>query len=104
MKNVQIIDGADNCTYDIYAVTEEEFCAIFPGDTDVEFAEDFALRVGEDRAAEITNAMWSRPVDKKQVAGIHGTLFYELQRKAMYYPTKREAEAVAMPDNDSAGT
>ncbi|MDF3070806.1 MAG: hypothetical protein K0R38_6407 [Polyangiaceae bacterium] len=47
---------------------------------------------------EITNAMWRRPVDKKAVVGIHGTLFYELKAKAVYYPTKRAAEAVPFGD------
>jgi len=40
--------------------------------------------------------MWARRVDKKQVVGIHGTLFYELGRKKGYYPTKKEAEAVPL--------
>ena len=98
MKNIQIIDGADNCTYEIYAVTDEEFDAIFPNGADIEFVEDFTVRVGEARATEISNAMWKRPVDKKQVQGIHGTLFYELKRKAVYYPTKKESEAIALPE------
>lgn len=98
MKNVQIIDGADNCTYDIYAVSDEHFAEIFPDDTDVEFAEDFVSRVGNERAAEISKSMWQNPVDKKEVVGIHGTLFYELTRKRGYYPTKKEAEAVALAE------
>jgi hypothetical protein len=31
-------------------------------------------------------------VDKKSVAGIHGTLFCGLEIKKRYYPSKREAE------------
>jgi len=96
MKNIQIIDGADNCLYEIYAVTDEDFAVIFPDGTDVEFVEDFVSRVGEERAAEISDAMWARRVEKKQVSGIHGTLFYELKRKSAYYPTKKEAEAIAL--------
>lgn len=96
MKNVQVIDGADNCTYDIYEATDDEFETIFPGETDIEFIEDFIWRVGEARAGEIADAMWTRRADKKQVTGIHGTLFYELHGKSVYYPTKREAEARAL--------
>lgn len=96
MKNVQVIDGAENCTYDIYAVPEDEFGEVFPNDTDIEFIEDFVSRVGEERASEILTPMWARRVDKKKVSGIHGTLFYELKRKAVYYPTKKESEAVAL--------
>ena len=35
MKNIQVIDGARNCVYDIFAATEEEFALIFPADQDV---------------------------------------------------------------------
>ena len=30
MKNIQIIDGADNCTFSIFQATDEEFSLIFP--------------------------------------------------------------------------
>lgn len=97
MKNIQVIDGADNCSYDIYAATDDEFAAIFLGDTDIEFVEDLVLRLGEEEAGELLTPLWGRRVDKKRVNGIHGTLFFELKRKAVYYPTKKEAEAVALP-------
>jgi hypothetical protein len=92
LKNIQIIDGADNCTYSIYAAEDAEFQAIFVGDRDVEFAEDVVERLGEEQAGVILGAVWKRPVDKKVVAGIHGTLFFELARKKRFYPTGREAE------------
>jgi hypothetical protein len=96
VKNIQVIDGADNCTYDIYAATDEEFDEIFPGGTDVEFSEDFFDRVGEERGTEITRQLWKRFVNKKDVQGVHGTLFYQLTHKKRYYPTKRESEMVAL--------
>jgi hypothetical protein len=41
MKNIQVIDGAMNAAYAIFAVTDEEFSALFPGEgQDVEFIED----------------------------------------------------------------
>ena len=47
MKNVQVIDGADNCTYSIYAFTDGEFLKIFPAARqDVEFIEDVLERLG----------------------------------------------------------
>ncbi len=98
MKNIQVIDGAENCMYDLYSVTDDEFSVIFGGDTDIEFIEDFVARVGESRAGEICEAMWRRGVDKKSAIGIHGTLFFGLRKKAVYYPTKKEAEAVALRD------
>jgi hypothetical protein len=96
MKNIQIIDRANNCTYSLFAATDEEFAEIFPASADVEFIEDFVERVGEHVAGKITEAMWNRPVDKKAVHGIHGTLFYQLTQKKRYYPTKKESEMVPL--------
>ena len=52
MKNIRIIDGADNTTCSIFAATDEEFAVIFPGGTDIEFAEDFFERAGDEIAGE----------------------------------------------------
>jgi hypothetical protein len=30
MKNIQVVGGAINCAYDLYAATEEDFLLIFP--------------------------------------------------------------------------
>lgn len=92
MKNIQIIDGADNCTYDIYAASSEDFAMIFPNDQDVEFIDDFIARVGQQKADQICERLWRHPVNKKNTCGIQGTLFYELEFKKKYYPTKKEAE------------
>ncbi|HEY8155636.1 MAG TPA: hypothetical protein VII72_16025 [Myxococcota bacterium] len=95
MKNVQVIDGARNCTYEIFSATEEDFRSIFPGEgQDVEFIDDFIDRVGEQTANEITQRLWSSRIDKKHVVGIHGTLFYGLDFKKKFYPSKREEEMV----------
>ena len=96
MKNIQIIDGADNCAYDIFAATDAEFERIFrePGQ-DIEFIEDLA---GRDDWAELEAAferIWARPVDKKSAVGIHATIFYQLYSKREYYPNKREADLTA---------
>jgi hypothetical protein len=96
MKNVQVIDRADNCEYSIFAATNKEFEAIFPDAQDIEFVEDFIERVGDSVAGEITEAMWKRPVNKKTAQGIHGTLFYQLIEKKRYYPTKKESEMVPL--------
>lgn len=96
MKNIQIIDGACNCTYDIFAVSDEEFDQIFPNGQDIEFAEDFFERLGEDAATAVITPVWARPVAKVDVAGIHGTLFYQLLKKKRYYPTKKSSEFVPL--------
>ena len=39
------------------------------------------------------NAIWGRRVPKSEAHGIHGLLFYELENKKVYYPTRRDEEA-----------
>jgi hypothetical protein len=93
MKNVQYIDDADNCPYDIYALTDEEFTMVFPDGQDIEFIEDLTKRI-PDEFAGILQRFWRRPVDKKTVNGIHGTLFFKWETKKDYYPTKKDNEMV----------
>jgi hypothetical protein len=51
VKNIQIIDVADNATYSIFQATEQEFEKIFPQTgQDIEVVEDYFDRVGEDEA------------------------------------------------------
>ncbi|HTO07360.1 MAG TPA: hypothetical protein VMR86_09930 [Myxococcota bacterium] len=95
MKNVQVIDDARNCSYDIFSATDEDFYALFPAQgQDIEFIDDFIERVGDPRAKDICDRLWSVRADKKGVTGIQGTLFYGLEYKKKYYPTKREREMV----------
>lgn len=96
MPNIQVVDGAENCTYDIFETDAERFELIFPADgQDIEFVDDFVARVGERHAVEVLEEIWKHPVDKKSVCGIHGTLFFELDKKKDFYPTKKECEMVA---------
>ena len=88
MKNVQVIDGADNCSYPIFAFTDEEFSSIFPNGQDISFIEDVVARLGEER---VSKWQWLS-VDKKGVQGIHGTLFYQLEEKKKYYPNRLETD------------
>lgn len=105
MKNVQVVDGAVNCTYSIYAFTDEQFSMIFPGPgQDIEFIEDVRGRL--DRAAldKPFKDVWTRLIQKPDVMGIHGTLFYELEEdKRWVYPTKSELD-VAGPPHSAAIT
>lgn len=89
MKNVQVIDGADNCTFSIFQLTDEEFALAFPGDgQDIQFAEDLAKA-----AARALVAAWERPIRKPDAAGIHGTLFYGFANRRSSFPaTNRERD------------
>lgn len=94
MKNIQIIDGADNSVFDIFAATEEEFLLIFPEGQDVAFIEDVMVRALGSELDEAFNRIWNRRIPKRDAMGIHGILFYELEHKKQYYPTRRDEEAI----------
>ncbi|MFV1883567.1 MAG: hypothetical protein ACMZ7B_03685 [Balneola sp.] len=94
MKNIQVIDGADNCVYDIYAVSDEDFKIMFPnGNQNIEFIEDLELRVGTEMVKNLNTRIWQNRIPKSEVNGIHGTLFYQLLSKKQYYSNKID------PDN-----
>jgi hypothetical protein len=92
MKYIQVIDGALNCTYSIFAAADDEFELLFPDGIDIEFNDDLFSRLGAAEAARLLAKVYGRLVDKKSVVGIHGTLFFEMKHKKKYYPTKRESE------------
>jgi Domain of unknown function (DUF4279) len=103
LRNIQIIDGADNATFSIFQATNEEFRAIFSGlGQDMEISEDFVNRVGEVRAAEILQAIWERPILKRDANGIDGTLYYNAERRRQYLPSsKREVDFDASAINSA---
>jgi hypothetical protein len=91
VKNVQIIDGADNCTFSIFQATDEEFGWLFPEPgQDIQFAEDIVVPAGHTLAE-----LWDRPIRKADVVGIHGTVFYEFEKKRRYFPVS-SASAIGM--------
>ncbi len=94
MKNIQVIDGAVNSVYDVFAATEEEFALIYPQGQDVAFIGEVYAREDEAALDAAFERIWRRRVRKTEVAGIHGLLFYELEQKAQYYPTRRDEEAI----------
>ena len=94
MKNIQVIDGAENSAYDVFAATEEEFALVFPEGQDVAFIDEVTARAPKKPLDEALARIWNRRIRKRDAMGIHGLLFYELERKKQYYPTRRDEEAV----------
>jgi|688.fasta_scaffold191673_2 hypothetical protein len=92
MKNVQIIDGADNCGYCVFQASSEDFDMIFPDGKDVEFIDDFFDRVGDQKAETVLSNIWKHRVSKKEIVGLHGTLFFQLAHKKVFYPNKKETD------------
>lgn len=94
MKNIQIIDGAKNCVYDIFSATNEEFALIFGKGEDVAFIDDIYMNGDAELLDEIFTNIWNRRIKKIDVQGIHGIIFYELDEKKIYYPTRKDEEAI----------
>lgn len=94
MKNIMVIDGADNCVYDTFAATAEEFALIFPEGQDIAFIDEVRNRAPSEALGDTFSRIWERRLRKCDAMGIHGILFYELERKKKYYPTRRDEEAV----------
>lgn len=94
MKNIQVIDGAENAVYDIFEATEEEFGLIFPEGQDVAFIDEVMARGPENELNEAFTRIWQRRILKRNAMGIHGVLFYELDHKKQYYPTRHDEEAI----------
>src|SRR5207244_1766926 len=94
MNNIQVIDGAENSVYDIFAATDKEFALIFPTNQDIAFIDEVMTRGPEKELDEAFTRIWQRRVPKRESMGIHGLLFYEHENKKPYYPTRRDEEAV----------
>jgi hypothetical protein len=94
MKNIQVIDGAENCVYDIFAATDEEFAVLFLPGQDIAFIDEVFSRAARSQLDKTLAALWTRRLRKIDAHGIHGILFYQLEHKKVYYPTRRDEEAV----------
>jgi hypothetical protein len=92
MKNILVIDPAENCSYSIFQATTDEFDEVFPEqEQDIEYVEDLTRRLG-DGATKLLAAIWDRPIQKKDAIGIHGTLFFGMEYRKQFYASKREAD------------
>ena len=94
MKNIQVIDDADNVVYDIFSATDDDFSIIFPAGHDIAFIEEVFAREHEDELSDVLARIWTRRISMQSAMGIHGILFYGLEDKKQYYPTRKNEEAV----------
>jgi hypothetical protein len=97
MKNIQVIDGAVNSVYDIFQATDEEFSLIYPPGEDVAFIDEVYERGPAEELSAAFERIWTRRIPKRDAMGIHGLLFFELDVKMKYYPTRQD-EAAINPD------
>lgn len=95
MKNIQVIDGASNCTFSIFQATDEEFALLFPEPRqDIQYSEDLPRLKRQSEIDAALTRIWERPIRKQDANGIHGTIFYGLGRYKKWYPEKREDAVV----------
>lgn len=94
MKYIQIIDGAENCAFDIFAASDDEFALIFLAGTDIAFIGEVYANGDTETLDAAFNEIWKRRMKKTDALGIHGTIFYELDEKKAYYPSRRDEEAI----------
>ena len=74
-KNIQVIDGAENCVYDVFQIDNEGFNLIFPNEgQEIQFIEDVKET---DEIEEVFRRLWKGRQDRRNIKGIHGTLFYQ---------------------------
>ena len=93
MKNIQVIDGALNCVYDVFAASDDDHALLFPNGTDIAFVEDFESPRDVERIAAALERLWANRIPKGEAMGIHGVLFCQLPQKRVYYPTLKDEEA-----------
>lgn len=94
MKNIQVIDGAQNCVYDIFAIDEEGFALIFPEGQDVAFIDEVEARHPFELLGPVFERLWRQRVPKREANGIHGLLFFELEEKKPFYPDRTDENAI----------
>ena len=72
MKNIQVIDGALNCTFSIFQATEEEFALLFPEpQQDIQYAEDLSFLPRQEEVEAALGRIWERPIRKQDALGIY---------------------------------
>jgi hypothetical protein len=57
---------------------------------DIQYAEDLVLLPHQQGVGAALKQIWERPIRKQDALGIHGTLFYQLERYKAWYREKRE--------------
>lgn len=72
MKNIEIVDGALNSRFEIYAVEEAVFDKLFQLGKDEVYLEELSDKIQED--AEFWDQVYSQEVERHSVQGIHGIL------------------------------
>lgn len=94
MKNIQVIDGAVNSTFEVYEIPNDVFDMMFPHGADVAFLKE--IEKAFDGKQEMWRVVYSTRVDKKQVSGIQGTLHLTGSNcSPEFFPHRKESDVQA---------
>jgi hypothetical protein len=89
MKNIQVIDGAMNSIFEIYAIRNDLFARLFPNGADIAFTRELPENLPG------IEKLYARRVPKRKVKGIHGTLHLELSDgDPKFFPMRREINVI----------
>jgi hypothetical protein len=72
MKNIEIVDGALNSRFEIYAVQDSIFDRLFLEGKDEIYLEDLSQELQDD--AEFWNQVYATEIERPAVRGIHGII------------------------------
>ncbi|MCP4608497.1 MAG: hypothetical protein GY845_07270 [Planctomycetes bacterium] len=104
MKNIQIIDGAENSTFDIYQVADDLFDSMFADGRDVAFLDEIEQRFENRASDKLWELVYRDKVNKKQVIGIHGTLHLTGSYcSKKFFPARSESQVIhhCVPPEDA---
>jgi hypothetical protein len=73
VKNIMVIDGAENCVYDIVATPDDDFALIFPEATDIALIEDIERRADAELVFEALKRTWSNGIAKAKRSALTGS-------------------------------
>lgn len=65
MKHIEIVDGALNSRFELYAVTDQVFDLLFPAEEDEIYLEELSKELQEDGA--FWDQVYAREVDRRTV-------------------------------------
>ena len=72
MKNIEIVDGALDSRFEIYAVEDHIFTRLFPQGKDEVYLEDLSEELQDD--TKFWDQVYATEVKRPAVQGIHGIL------------------------------
>ncbi len=98
-RNIQVIDGAINSTYDVYQVPKFIFDIIFPDGTNIAFLDEVEIRFQTSNELRHLDEIqqwrlvYKKKLDKAKIRGIHGTLHLTGSPcNRAYFPTRLESQ------------